>query len=292
MLYLKSFSVPDDGLAHLDRNWESKRTCYGSRYPFGVFHGLSHVRFEPLTILCGGNGSGKTTLLNLIGEKLELQRGAPFNRSAFFGDYLDLCQAETASAFDREVRGTSRVITSDDVFDYLLDLRCMNEGIDTKRRELLAEYADKRYARFQMRSLADLDELRKVVDAQRHTGSRYVNEQLMRDVPGQSNGESGFLYFTRHIGEGGLYLLDEPENSLSVRFQQELAKFLEDSVRFYRCQFIVATHSPILLALKDARVYDLDRTPASVCRWTEVADVADFYAFFKAHEADFQQEKR
>lgn len=287
VLYLKNFSVPDDGLGYLERNWESKRTCYGSRYPFGVFHGLSRVDFEPVTIFCGGNGSGKTTLLNLIGEKLELQRGAVFNRSAFFGDYLNFCRAETTHAFNREVRATSRVITSDDVFDYLLDLRCMNEGIDTKRRELLTEYTDKRYASFQMRSLEDLDELRKVVDAQRHTGSHYVNKQLMRDVPGKSNGESGFLYFTRHIGEGGLYLLDEPENSLSAQFQQELVKFLEDSVRFYRCQFVIATHSPMLLALKGAKVYDLDQTPVSVCRWTKVADVAAFYQFFKAHEADF-----
>ena len=287
MLYLKSFFVPDNGLRDLARNWENRRTCYGSRYPFGVFQGLSYVEFEPVTLFCGGNGSGKTTLLNLIGEKLELQRGAVFNRSAFFGDYLKLCRAETTHAFDREVRAASRVITSDDVFDYLLDLRCMNEGIDTKRRELLAEYTDKRYANFQMRSLEDLDELRKVVDAQRDTGSRYVNRRLMRDVPGKSNGESGFLYFTRHIGEGGLYLLDEPENSLSARFQLELARFLEDSARFYRCQFVIATHSPILLALKGARVYDLDRTPASVCDWTEVGDVAAFYEFFKAHEADF-----
>lgn len=288
MLYLKKFSIPDDGLGYLDRNRESRRTCYGSRYPFGVFHGLSHVDFAPITIFCGGNGSGKTTLLNLIGEKLELRRGAVFNRSAFFGDYLKLCRAETAHAFDREVYAASRVITSDDVFDYLLDLRCMNEGIDAKRRELLAEYTDKRYAKFQMRSLEDMDELRRVVEAQRRTGSRYVNDQLMRDVPGKSNGESGFLYFTRQIGEGGLYLLDEPENSLSAGFQLELARFLEDSARFYRCQFVIATHSPILLALKDARVYDLDRTPVSACRWTEVADVTAFYQFFKAHEAEFQ----
>jgi len=289
MIYLRRFSIPGDGLGYLERNWEAKRTCYGSRYPFGLFQNkeLRQLEFAPVTILCGGNGSGKTTLLNLIGEKLELQRGAPFNRSAFFGGYLDLCEAETASAFDRAVLAASRVITSDDVFDALLDLRSLNEGIDVKRRELLAEYADKRSARFQMRSLEDLDELRKVVAAQRHTSSRYVNDQLMRDIPGQSNGESGFLYFTRHIAENGLYLLDEPENSLSVQFQQKLVQFLEDSVRFYRCQFVIATHSPILLAMRDARIYDLDRSPVSVRAWTEVADVAELYRFFKGHEAEF-----
>lgn len=291
MLYLQTFSLPgeDREWSFLDGNPENRRTCYGSRYPFGIFQnkGLSRLDFEPITILCGGNGSGKTTLLNLVGEKLALQRGAVFNRSSFYGAYLDLCRAETTHAFDREVRANSRVITSDDVFDYLLDFRCMNENIDTKRRELLSEYTDKRYSHMQMRSLEDLDELRKVVDAQRHSGSRYVNDQLMRDVPGKSNGESGFLYFTRHIQENGLYLLDEPENSLSARLQLELAQFLEDSARFYGCQFVIATHSPFLLALKDARIYDLDRTPVSTCRWTDVENVRTFYEFFKSHERDF-----
>ena len=138
-----------------------------------------------------------------------------------------------------------------------------------------------------MRSLEDLDELRKVVNAQRHSGSRYVNEQLMRDIPGKSNGESAFLYFTRHIQEGGLYLLDEPENSLSASLQLELAQFLEDSARFYGCQFVIATHSPFLLTLKGAKIYNLDEAPVSTCRWTEVENVRAFYYFFKAHEIEF-----
>ena len=293
MLYLESFSLPGEERewAFLDKNPEQKRTCYGSRYPFGVFQNraFSGLKFAPVTILCGGNGSGKTTLMNLIGEKLALRRGAAFNRSSFYGAYLEMCRAETGPAFDEAVRSVSRVITSDDVFDDLLDFRCMNENIAASRRELLKEYTDKRYSSMQMRSLEDLDELRKVVEAQRHSASSYVNHRLMRDVPGKSNGESGFLYFTRHIGERGLYLLDEPENSLSARMQLELARFLEDSVRFYGCQFVIATHSPLLLALRDARVYDLDRTPVSTCRWTDVENVRTFAAFFQEHAGEFPE---
>ena len=293
MVYIRSFQLPSGSEEANFLAWdgENKRTCYTSRYPFGIFlsRELPRFRFEPVTILCGGNGSGKTTILNLIGEKLGLHRGAAFNRSAFFGRYLDLCRAETAPAFDRATKEASRVITSDDVFDYLLDLRGLNEGIDRRRRELLEEYAEARYASFQMRSLADVDRLRQVADAQRKTGSRYVRDRVMNDVPGQSNGESAFLFFTRQMGEGGLYLLDEPENSLSPRLQLELRQFLEDSARFYRCQLIIATHSPFLLSLRGARIYDLDGDKVEVRPWTQLPHVRAYYEFFREHEREFTE---
>lgn len=56
-----------------------------------------------------------------------------------------------------------------------------------------------------------------------------------------SNGENAFLYFTNTIGETGLYLLDEPKNSLSPALQLHLAKFLKTSMKL-RPQFIIATH--------------------------------------------------
>ena len=291
MIYLTRFALPSAGaeLHFLSDSRENKRTCYTSRYPFGVFFNreVPTLELEPVTILCGGNGSGKTTILNLMGEKLGLRRGTVFNRSSFFGDYLALCQAETAPAF-RDARESSRVITSDDVFDYLLDLRCMNENIDNRRRELLAEYADARYAKFQMRSMEDVDRLRQVVDAQRRTGSRYVRDRVMNDVVEKSNGESAFAFFTKEIQEGGLYLLDEPENSLSPQLQEELRAFLEDSARFYRCQFVISTHSPFLLAMKGAKIYNLDSIPVQPCRWTELEHVRVYWKFFQDHEEEFE----
>lgn len=291
MIYLRRFSLPTEGneISFLTGSFENKRTCYTSRYPFGIFlnREVPALELETVTILCGGNGSGKTTVLNLMGEKLGLRRGTVFNRSSFFGDYLALCQAETAPAF-RDARESSRVITSDDVFDYLLDLRCMNENIDNRRRELLAEYAGARYAKFQMRSMEDVDRLRQVVDAQRHTGSRYVRDRVMNDVVEKSNGESAFAFFTKEIQEGGLYLLDEPENSLSPQLQEELRAFLEDSARFYRCQFVISTHSPFLLAMKGAKIYNLDSIPVQPCRWTELEHVRVYWKFFQDHEEEFE----
>lgn len=290
-MYLKRFGLPkvSQESLFLSKNPESKRTCYGSRYPFGVFlnRSVPTLEFEPITILCGGNGSGKTTLLNLIGEKLGLARKSIFNRSSFFSDYLTFCRAETDHRFTATVRGNSKIITSDDVFDSLLDFRYMNENIDYKRQELLEEYTDAKYSNFQMNSLRDLDRLRQVVEAQRHSGSQYVKNRVMRDIPGKSNGESAFLYFTQEIAEGALYLLDEPENSLSPQLQLELKDFLENSARFYDCQFILSTHSPFLLSMKGARIYDLDSDPVKVCPWTQLPHVLAYQRFFEDSRDQF-----
>ena len=110
----------------------------------------------------------------------------------------------------------------------------------------------------------------------------------MDNVREHSNGESAFRYFTQKIGEDGLYLLDEPENSLSPARQVELVQFLTDSVRFFGCQFVIATHAPFILAFKGAKIYDLDADPVDVKRWTQLPSVRAYYDFFQAHAQEFE----
>jgi len=139
-----------------------------------------------------------------------------------------------------------------------------------------------------MQSLADYEQLKKVNSARRNSQSGYVRQNLMQNVRGHSNGESALMYFTQKIQENQIYLLDEPENSLSAEYQMELARFLEDSARFYNCQFIIATHSPFILSTKEALVYDLDSLPVTTSRWTELGNVRKYYEFFKEHEGEFE----
>ncbi len=109
----------------------------------------------------------------------------------------------------------------------------------------------------------------------------------MQNIHTQSNGESALLYFTESIRENALYILDEPENSLSASLQVKLKQFLEDSVRFYGCQFIISTHSPFLLAIRGAALYDLDATPPQTRKWTELENVRLYYDFFQEYAAEF-----
>lgn len=262
-----------------------KRTCYESFYPFGVLstHHLNRLDFEPITILYGGNGSGKSTALNIICEKVGLKRDTLYNRSNFYEDYLRMCEFEKGSAIPKE----SCMITSDDVFDFMLNLRCMNEGIDAKREELLDDYLDTKYSKFTMKSLDDYEKLKKVNLARSKSQSEYIRRNVMGNVREHSNGESAFIYFSDKIKENALYLLDEPENSLCSDKQLELRKFLEESARFFGCQFIIATHSPFLLSMKGAKIYDLDEDTVDVKKWTELGNVRTYFDFFMEHKNEF-----
>ena len=284
MIYLRSFTFPNAETEH-GFFMDIQRTCYDSFYPFKILskHDLHRLDFDTVTILYGGNGSGKSTALNVIAEKAGISRDAVYNKSNFFPDYVKMCRMNT----EEDIPENSRIITSDDVFDYMLNIRNLNEGIDLKRDELFDEYLDAKYSKFQMKSMADYDQLKKVNNARRKTQSRFVRSELIDNVREYSNGESAFIYFTEKIGENGLYLLDEPENSLSPKRQMELMSFLEDSARFFGCQFIISTHSPFLLAMREARIYNLDKNPTSIERWTDLENVRTYYEFFKQHENEF-----
>ncbi|MBR5287701.1 MAG: AAA family ATPase [Clostridia bacterium] len=286
MLYLESFEFPDDE-REFDYLLQIKRKCYTSYYPFKILsrRSFSRIDFEPVTILYGGNGTGKSTALHVIAERAQLERQAPYNKTCFFEDYASLCCMETAG----DIPEGSCIITSDDVFDYMLSVREINDGIDTKRSDLFEEYHELKRTGFQLSSMADYAQLRKVNRARKRTQSRFVREELGTELRTFSNGENAFRYFSEKITENALYLLDEPENSLSPERQMELAQFIEDSARFFGCQFVISTHSPFVLAIKGAKIYDLDSEPVDVRRWTQLKNVRAYYDFFMDRRCEFEE---
>ncbi|AKL95143.1 AAA ATpase [Clostridium aceticum] len=284
MIYLSTFTFPNEDM-EFDFLIEEKRTCYDTFYPFKVLskHNFVRIDFEPITVLYGGNGSGKSTALNVIAEKTGILRDSIYNKSNFYSDYVNMCGMQ----IEDDIPENSRIITSDDVFDYILNIRNLNEGIDEKREKIFEEYLEAKYANFKLKSIEDYEQLKKVNSARNKTQSKFVRNELMDNVREYSNGENAFRYFVEKISENGLYVLDEPENSLSPKRQIELMKFIEDSARFFSCQFIISTHSPFLLAMHGAKIYDLDENPVNVKKWTELENVRTYYEFFEKYKKEF-----
>lgn len=287
MIYLDTFSFPsgEEEFAYLfPKTGKNVMTCYTSKYPFGMFSDRdlpSEFQFGDITIFCGNNGSGKSTILNVIAEKLKIKRDSPYNRTDFFEDYTGLCRY---SLCDR-IPSASRVITSDDVFERVLDIRRVNGGIDSKREDIINEWVELRSGNTdtQLHGIDDYDRWKKVRDARNKniSQSQYIRSKLMRNVTERSNGESALSLFVDTIHDNALFILDEPENSLSPKNQLELKYFLEDCAKHNGCQFIVSTHSPFLLSLRGAKIYDIDSEPIKISKWTELECVKVYKDFFE-----------
>lgn len=299
MIYLKEFHLLSD-----DQEWgffqHRTQGCYDSFYPYQLFpqKKLSKLVFSDITILCGGNGSGKSTLLNIIGEKLQLKRNTPYNKTDFFDPYLSECRSYFRNDNPlkmRELMSTSRIISSDDVFNHIIDVRKRNENLSFKREVTSSDIADiKRKGwnngprGFNANDPESINSFLDYYDKLRGSTSKYLRKKVGVEERTYSNGENGFKYFTDAIQPGGLYLLDEPENSLSAEMQLELVQYIMGMARFYDCQFIMSTHSPFILSLPFATIYNMDEVPVSICKWTELPTVKAYYEFFKDHQTEFE----
>lgn len=181
-----------------------------------------------------------------------------------------------------------KIITSDDVFDFILSIEEINSTVNKNRQKLVDEFMKTKYSP-STDFYNDFDKLKNKVDANRLTMSSYVRGRLgTNNIIRQSNGETALLFWEKEIKENAIYFLDEPENSLSAVNQIKLSEFIEESVRFFNCQFIISTHSPFLLSMQDARVYDLDIVPSGVRNWYELENIKVYYDFFNKNKNIFE----
>lgn len=287
MVYLKNFTLLDEHQEYNILRYEEIRKIFNNYYPLNLFPTkyFKHIDFDKITIFYGGNGSGKTTLINIISEKLDASRKSSIDKGSYFDLYVKHCVYEMSIDEPTEIK----LITSDDVFDYLLDVRSINARVNRQKEKLSKEYLDYKFNK-KGDSFDNYDELKASYEAKRKSMSKFVRERLgNNNIIEWSNGESALMFWEREIKEDSIYILDEPENSLSAENQLKLKQFIEDSVRFYNCQFIISTHSPFLLKLMDAKIYDLDQIPVTTKDWTELSNVLVYYKFFKEYENEFNK---
>ena len=254
MVFLEKFFLPS----------ENRRG-----YPYRVLCSkmLDVISFTPITVFYGSNGSGKSSLLNVIAEKINIRHKTKGNSSLFyFSDFLEKCMFVTATKNESPLKipSDSRLIKSEDIMEAIINLRT-----ETKNAE---------------------DQLSKLQNIEGISGKQiqWAMSEYNKITEQQSNGETAIAFFESIFKADTLYLLDEPDNSLSPRMQLALKTMIEKFTYLLNCQFIIATHSPFLLAVDDATIYDLDSCPSVVCNWHELENVRIYYDFFNKHKNLFR----
>jgi len=102
----------------------------------------------------------------------------------------------------------------------------------------------------------------------------------------QSHGQSIMSFFKARYAIKGLYLLDEPETALSPKTQLALLDLLAEMGAAGHAQFIIATHSPILLSCPGATIYSFDHTPIASLPYEETDHYKTYAAFMESRRGE------
>lgn len=236
----------------------------GARDREGFPFGLPLVqRFQPLrlgapvTFFVGENGSGKSTLL----EALAAASGTVAVGRQEIDDDDTLAPARSLGRelklFWRRRSRRGFFMRAEDFFGFSGRLRKMVAELDADAVEYertLTGYG--------------LQLARGTALGQRAA----LTGKYGQDLDANSHGEGFFKLLQARVVPDGLYLLDEPETPLSPRRQLALLCLLMDRVRD-GCQFIISTHSPILMAYPGAQILDFDTHPVQAVAYTELDHV-------------------
>ncbi len=217
----KRKSTPGPYLLHLELLRD--RIPDANRFPYNLpaVRGLSTLPFHPkVTFLIGENGSGKSTLLEAIAVACGLN---PEGGSRNF----DFATRASHSPLGDCVRLAKTIATPKDSY-FLRAESFYNVASEIER-----------------------------LDKDGGGGPPIISYYGGLSLHEQSHGESFFALFQHRFRDHGLYLLDEPEAALSPKRQLQFLVLLHDYVRSGG-QFVIATHSPIILAYPDALIYSLD----------------------------------
>lgn len=270
MIYLSSFML------------SNKQVKNPNIYPYNVFRGkyIEPFVFSPITVFYGNNGSGKSTLLNIIANRLQLN-GKEYATSNSFGivDYCNAFSNECSYSLGEDdfgfviknLPGNSRYIKSEDI---------LYEIKKIQQKQVLSDGMEYDYVQKGMTIQEAKDFLSSKEGRKQEEYIKFAQEKY-------SNGETSMQYFEGYLQPNALYLLDEPEVSLSPSNQVLLANEINKLARLLECQFVIATHSPFMLGTLNAKIYNIDTKEYDVVKWNELENVQYFYNFFKKHEQEF-----
>jgi predicted ATPase len=250
-------------------------------YPYNILNKRAGqtLPFSRMTMLYGDNGCGKSTILNIIANKIGLpghETPQLFGEIDYFSRYVQGCYVGIDDEWDAQNPRTGRfvpgrLIKSEDVLYEIKKIQ--QEGV-------LEDGYTYDLTRFGMTREEALKFQKKVNTDVQFKRIRFAQKKY-------SNGETALQVMENRISESGLYLLDEPEVSLSPKNQLRVAALIERAARSLSCQFIISTHSPFILGTLDGTIYDLSSTEITVRQWNELENVREQAMFFLDRQQQF-----
>lgn len=217
-------------------------------FPFHipVIHSLLFIELDtPITFFVGENGSGKSTLLEAIAAAAQMITvgSVEAHKDATLADVQRLAARLKLSWSKRTRRGF--FMRSEDFFGFVKKMAQTRAELQNEIEQVDKDYAERSAT---ARGLAKMAYARELGSMQLSYGE---------GLDAGSHGESFFTLFQARFVPNGLYILDEPEAPLSPTRQLAFMTMLNDMVA-KGAQFLIATHSPILLAFPNATIYSCD----------------------------------
>ena len=255
--------------------FEPPTPAWANSYPFSVpairaLAGEELALGSDVTFLIGENGSGKSTLLEALAcaAKSVAVASDPLERDTTLEEARRL--ADTMRLSWRKRARVGFFMRSEDFFGFTKYLRQLKQGLQTDLDAVDRTYAESSdYAR----SLARTPFLKELAAMRAMYGE---------DLDAYSHGESYFTLFKARFKPNGLYLLDEPEAPLSPLRQIALLSMLKGMAEEQGAQFIIATHSPIIMAYPGAAIYSFDGGALRPIEYGEVEHVSVTRDFLQA----------
>jgi predicted ATPase len=246
-------------------------------YPFSVPAVRTTTRLEftaPVTCFVGENGSGKSTLLEGLAAacklpavgSADLARDPTLDAARRLGNAMKLTWSGKSA---RTHRGF--FLRAEDFFGFTKALAKQRAELQQEITEAEVEYRDRSAKALELK----LGPLKGSLDA--------MERRYGADPDAASHGESFLALFRARFVPNGLYLLDEPEAPLSPTSQLALLHLMQEMVDAGG-QFIVATHSPILLAYPGATIWSFDEDPPCAVPYDELEHVRVTRDFLTAPE--------
>jgi len=245
-----------------------------NRFPFNVpaIRSFDVLRTDsPVTFFVGENGSGKSTLLEAIAlaARLPAVGSADLARDESLGEQRYLSHALKLTWSRHTARGF--FLRAEDFFGFTKRVSAMRGELQAQLAEIESTYMDRSE---HAKALAMLPARRSLAELEQMYGV---------DLDANSHGQSFLKLFSSRFVPGGLYLLDEPEAPLSPQSQLALLVMMQEMIA-QQAQFIVATHSPMLLAFPGARIYSFDSAPVQEVPFGELDHVVLMREFLNAPE--------